>query len=410
MTLIKSFLLASAAGIVAVASAQAADLPTKKGAPAAEYVKICKLTVAGAPFVGFTIPGSDTCLKLSGYVTAQFTVAGEAKSGQDLTGMYVRGNVAWDAVSNTAAGPLVAHIDLNANHGEGFDSATTVAGANYAAALVDNAYLQWAGLTAGQHGSFFDFIAGGPAWDDIISPDHTGTGTLLFAYTASLGGGFSATLSVEQPESAVNTAITSYGQRSPDVVLNLTDAQGWGKVQVSGVAHEVYYSAPSTDTWGFAVLGGALFNFPGMAGSDLKLQGVYARDAVDYTGLTSPGSYNWSNGMSSGLPVTGLYDTTAAGNQSSGWSAAAVLDFQVNPELKISPEVSYGSVTYSNPAAAELKSLNDFVGGGTIAWTPVKALVFNLDLLYSNVNVQYAGSSSTNYDGFNAKLRIERDF
>ena len=42
MTLIKSLLLGSAAGIVAVASAQAADLPTKKGAPAAEYVKIAR--------------------------------------------------------------------------------------------------------------------------------------------------------------------------------------------------------------------------------------------------------------------------------------------------------------------------------------------------------------------------------
>ena len=37
MTLIKSTLLGSAAGIVAVAGAQAADLPTRKAAP----VRIC---------------------------------------------------------------------------------------------------------------------------------------------------------------------------------------------------------------------------------------------------------------------------------------------------------------------------------------------------------------------------------
>jgi len=71
MTLIKSLLLGSAAGIVAIASAQAADLPTRKGAPAAEYVRICSITVAGKLIVGFTLPGSDTCLKISGYVTAQ---------------------------------------------------------------------------------------------------------------------------------------------------------------------------------------------------------------------------------------------------------------------------------------------------------------------------------------------------
>ena len=67
MTLIKSLLLGSAAGIVAVATAQAADLPTRKAAPV-EYVRVCN--VGG--ITGWTLPGSDTCIKLSGYVTAQF--------------------------------------------------------------------------------------------------------------------------------------------------------------------------------------------------------------------------------------------------------------------------------------------------------------------------------------------------
>ena len=75
MTLMKSILLGSAAGIVAVASAQAADLPTKKAAPA-EYVKICN--VGG--MAGFIIPGSDTCLKIGGYVTAQVE-AGNTETG-----------------------------------------------------------------------------------------------------------------------------------------------------------------------------------------------------------------------------------------------------------------------------------------------------------------------------------------
>src|ERR1700753_15636 len=69
MTLIKSVLLGSAAAIVTVAGAQAADLPTHKAAPAAQYVKICD--VGG--ITGWTLPGSDTCFKISGYITAQFT-------------------------------------------------------------------------------------------------------------------------------------------------------------------------------------------------------------------------------------------------------------------------------------------------------------------------------------------------
>ena len=64
MTLMKSILLGSAAGIVAVASAQAADLPTRKAAPV-EYVRVCN--VGG--ITGWTLPGSDTCVKFSGYIT-----------------------------------------------------------------------------------------------------------------------------------------------------------------------------------------------------------------------------------------------------------------------------------------------------------------------------------------------------
>ena len=81
MTLIKGILLGSAAGIVAVASAQAADLPTRKAAPV-EYVRVCN--VAG--ITGWTLPGSDTCVKLSGYITAQI-------EGGNLNTQYNYGSI-----------------------------------------------------------------------------------------------------------------------------------------------------------------------------------------------------------------------------------------------------------------------------------------------------------------------------
>jgi len=74
MKLTKTLLLGSAATLVVVAGAQAADLPTKKGAPAAEYVKVCKV----GDIAGFVIPGSDTCLKISGYVNAQIAMGNVA--------------------------------------------------------------------------------------------------------------------------------------------------------------------------------------------------------------------------------------------------------------------------------------------------------------------------------------------
>ena len=62
MKMVKSLLLGSAAGLIAVAGAQAADLPVK--AKAVEYVKICSLYGVGY----YYIPGTDTCIKIGGYV------------------------------------------------------------------------------------------------------------------------------------------------------------------------------------------------------------------------------------------------------------------------------------------------------------------------------------------------------
>ena len=65
MKMVKSLLLASAAGLVATAGAQAADLPVK--AKAVEYVKICSLYGIGF----YYIPGTDTCIRIGGHLQAK---------------------------------------------------------------------------------------------------------------------------------------------------------------------------------------------------------------------------------------------------------------------------------------------------------------------------------------------------
>src|SRR5258707_4452963 len=64
---VKRVLLGSAAGVFAVAGAQAADLPVK--AKPVEYVKVCSLYGAGFWYV----PGTDTCIKIGAYVKLQTT-------------------------------------------------------------------------------------------------------------------------------------------------------------------------------------------------------------------------------------------------------------------------------------------------------------------------------------------------
>src|SRR4051794_27877298 len=66
MKVLKHLLLGSAAGLLTVAGAQAADLPTRKAAPV-NFVRICDAYGAGF----FYIPGTDTCLKVGGLALAQ---------------------------------------------------------------------------------------------------------------------------------------------------------------------------------------------------------------------------------------------------------------------------------------------------------------------------------------------------
>src|SRR5215468_4246923 len=62
--------LCSAASLTVVSGASAADLPIK--AKAVEYVRVCSLYGAGF----FYIPGTDTCIKLGGYLRVDTTFNG----------------------------------------------------------------------------------------------------------------------------------------------------------------------------------------------------------------------------------------------------------------------------------------------------------------------------------------------
>src|SRR4051812_14660023 len=101
MKLIKSLFLGSAAGFVAVAGAHAADLPVAKAAPV-EYVRVCNTYGAGF----FYIPGTDTCLRVSGRVRAQYLFAQPLTRASDATGFYTRGRIQLDARTATAYGLL----------------------------------------------------------------------------------------------------------------------------------------------------------------------------------------------------------------------------------------------------------------------------------------------------------------
>src|SRR6186713_1533175 len=86
MKMVKSLLLGTSAVLIAVGGAQAADLPVK--AKAVEYVKIC--TLYGAGF--YYLPGSDTCIKLDGYLRAEVALNAGGNYSAQYNGVFAANN------------------------------------------------------------------------------------------------------------------------------------------------------------------------------------------------------------------------------------------------------------------------------------------------------------------------------
>jgi len=302
MKLAKSLLLGSAAGLMAVAGAQAADLPTRKAAPV-DYVRIC--AVHGPGF--FYIPGSDTCIKIGGRARYEYVYAQGYSRGNGQSSFNATGRISVDARTQTDWGLLRAfvRVDLSRNSGTAYfgsgsgarggtkfgfgGGAGGVAGAFPGFSGVDTAgnqlqtgvgisaaFVQWGGLTAGRIQSFFDFYADNDTWFGIADSDLV---TQALAYTYTFGSGFSATLSIEDPKErqrfpiagiapvgagGINPTVAtppftnvfpfafspfaapalstiSYTNREsiPDVVGVLRVDQGWGSAQLSGAYHRI---------------------------------------------------------------------------------------------------------------------------------------------------------------------------
>jgi len=465
MKLIKSLLLGSAAGLVAVSASQAADLPTRKGPVAAEYVRVCSITVAGVPVVGFVLPGSDTCFKISGYLTGQIE-AGYVKTGYytdisgqnrrafaanganasnqiiapsfgaDSVGWTTRFNLTMDAVSNTAYGPLVSHVEVQTEAGNNF---ATDGNTSY----LNRAYVTWAGLTAGKANSFFSFTGGGLGWNNFFSPDQQGFNQPdVLAYTASFGGGFTATLALQSTgtmggsgggviEGYLGSA-TQGGTRVPDIVGALDVKQAWGAAHLGGVGHNVRAASTqgdgsTLDTWGYGIDAGVSFNIPSMPGTVIGLTGAYSRNAMWYSGIPDGlwGDQGQAvNGNGQGMAIG---DAFSNGNGTwatpTAWSISGWAQTAISPTFTLGVEGSYGQLSWSGQNAISLLSTSrSFLVGGVAHYDPVKNLDFELEIFYqSTVTNQPTGyipavapgvtsSWMSKSNGFTGRFEVTRSF
>ncbi|MBX4989549.1 porin, partial [Rhizobium lentis] len=107
---IKSLLLGSAAALAVVSGAQAADAIVAAEPEPVEYVRVCDAYGTGY----FYIPGTETCLKINGYIRFQVDIGEEPLNGSESNDSdwdaRTRGQVQFTAKSDTEYGPLTGVI------------------------------------------------------------------------------------------------------------------------------------------------------------------------------------------------------------------------------------------------------------------------------------------------------------
>lgn len=425
MKLVKSLLLGSAAGIAAVAGAQAADLPSRKAAPV-EYVRVC--SAYGAGF--FYIPGTDTCLRIGGRVRAEYTFGERWSFGQDSYGTRARGRLNIDARTATAYGTLRTFIRYEMTSQSGsYNYSGTNAGANRFSLVsgsqtqsspnLDKAFIQFGPITAGKAQSFFDFYANDFGFSVLRTSDRSPN---LLAYTATFGGGFSATISAEDSLTSgrLGTLAGTYqGQVMPDIVASLRVDQGWGSAQLSGVVSNRsvgnVFTGVKSDEWGYAIQGGVKINLPMLAAGDqLWLQAGYADGAVNYLGWGSTVGYGRL-----GAVAVSDFGLDAFGNiqSTTGYNIVAAFRHFWTPTLRTDIIGSYSELETANGLDPK-----EFIAGANLVWSPVSGLDIGVEVLYSRMELATRVLDAKNValgapakliksdDAWAGRLRIQRDF
>ena len=227
---IKSLLLGSAAALIAVSGARAADAVVVAEPEPAEYVRICDVYGAGY----FYIPGTETCLRVGGYIRYDIGI-GDREGTRDVTDRlngglndtyYKQGRFSlrtWTG-QETELGTLKTYTETRFNFGNTTPGGYNVAG-NKGVSL-NFAWIQLGGLRIGKDESAFDTFSdyAGNVIDDTIV-GYGSFDTNLISYTFDAGNGFSAIVSLEQGSGAYT--IDSY---MPHVVVGAKYSQGWGGI------------------------------------------------------------------------------------------------------------------------------------------------------------------------------------
>ena len=365
MKMVKSLILGSAAGLIAMSGAQAADLPVK--AKAVEYVRICSLYGAGF----FYIPGTDTCIKLGGYLRVDTTFNGgpydqpawntDLGQGNRYRDYFAsRSRLAFTIDTRTATEYGVVRtfgqLDWSFTSPSGsFRELGT--GANGQQIATEMLFIQFAGFTFGRSASAYATPWHGYPGNNtsfLLGGHDTVTGTNNIQYTAQFGNGVSGTIGLDDPLAFNRGALINLGTggtpviipggnnifqglsgnayggvHAPDIVGNIRIDQAWGLFQISAAAHLVNasynnltnglannfseVSGHPEDKWGGSVMAALqIKNIPTGAGDDIKFDVSYSKgDIKNVIATSASGAPSFA--MFGGTSFAGAYQSIGFG-------------------------------------------------------------------------------------------------
>ncbi|MGF9562496.1 porin [Neorhizobium sp. JUb45] len=356
---IKSLLLGSAAALAAVSGAQAADAIVAAEPEPMEYVRVCDAFGTGY----FYIPGTETCLKIGGYVRTQiggrsdFDIDGV---GRVQDGGYItntRGYLTISAKSDTELGTLGSSISMEADTNGGSQDF-----------FVDEAIITLGGLQVGYFYNYFDnglpgetvLSDGGP----IAGANYIGGDTLNNSIRYTFDGG----------------AFQAYIQG------DFFDSQDGWKTDVND--EEIGINAMIAGKFG---------------GVAIDLFGAYEFDNEDGV-IASTLAAEIGPGT---LGVFGVYSFGPSRYWDfSEWSIGAEYAIAVSDKLKITPGAQYWDNIL--PIGSDYEGGSAWRVGVTADYTITTNLTAKATVNYTDVDVDFGGvGGGDRWDGF---VRLQRSF
>ena len=325
---IKSLLLGSAAALAVVSGAQAADAIVAAEPEPVEYVRVCDAYGTGY----FYIPGTETCLKIEGYIRFQVDV-GPDESGPSSWDAFTRGQVQFTAKSDTEYGPLTGVIVLQANADNSTINSTKL----------DSAYLDIAGFRAGLFYSWWDDGLSGET-DDIGSPV-TLHNSIRYQYES---GDFYAGISVDELEDS--PYYNGEGPNNVGVAVGIGGKAGAFSYQVTA-GYDTDNEAGAVRAMGTVAVGPGTFGLAAVWASDpgayynaaeWAIAAEYAIQATDKLKIT-PGAQWYGNYGVNASPLGGFGPggSDADFGNDDAWKVGLTVDYQITDNFYAKATVNY---------------------------------------------------------------------